>query len=130
MKLQIKIDGKTYEVEVDVLEEEESPPAASYVSYQPVSATPQSMVFNTQKRGAGAKRDASAEKTYRSPVTGIVIKVNVKVGQLVQANELIMVLEAMKMETSITAHQPGKVKSVSVVSGDSVKVNQVLVEFE
>jgi biotin carboxyl carrier protein len=41
-----------------------------------------------------------------------------------------MVLEAMKMETNVTAHLPGTVKSVHVAPGDSVKVNQILVEFE
>jgi propionyl-CoA carboxylase alpha chain len=40
------------------------------------------------------------------------------------------VLEAMKMENSVTAHRAGTVKSVSVAAGDSVKVNQMLVEFE
>jgi methylmalonyl-CoA carboxyltransferase 1.3S subunit len=40
------------------------------------------------------------------------------------------VLEAMKMETNVTAPVAGKVKSVSAQSGDGVKVNQVLVEFE
>jgi len=60
----------------------------------------------------------------------LVIKVNVKPGQQVEANQLIIVLEAMKMETSITAHHAGKVQSVHVAPGDSVKLNQVLVEFE
>ena len=59
-----------------------------------------------------------------SPVTGIVIKVNVKPGQEIQAGDLMIVLEAMKMETSITAHQAGKVKSVNVAAGDPVKVHQ------
>jgi len=41
-----------------------------------------------------------------------------------------MVLEAMKMETNVTAPGAGIVKSVNVTAGDSVKVNQVIVEFE
>jgi methylmalonyl-CoA carboxyltransferase small subunit len=41
-----------------------------------------------------------------------------------------LVLEAMKMETNVTAPVSGKVKSVTVKPGDAVKVNQVLVEFE
>jgi biotin carboxyl carrier protein len=41
-----------------------------------------------------------------------------------------VVLEAMKMETSVTAPIAGKVKSVKVVPGEAVKLNQVLVEFE
>jgi len=47
-----------------------------------------------------------------------------------QADELMVVLEAMKMETNITSPVAGKVKNVRLAQGDSVKVNQVVVEFE
>jgi methylmalonyl-CoA carboxyltransferase small subunit len=60
----------------------------------------------------------------------LVIKVNIEPGQEVMANDLIMVLEAMKMEANVTAPCTGKVKSVSVAPGDSVKVNQIIVEIE
>ena len=130
MKLQIKINGKTYEAEVEVLEDDESPrqpgtrphPQASTLS-QPMPA-PGAYTPSAAMGGIDAK-----EKIYRSPLTGLVIKVNVKPGQKVEANDLIMVLEAMKMETSITAHHAGKIKSVSVKPGDSVKLHQVLVEI-
>jgi biotin carboxyl carrier protein len=51
-------------------------------------------------------------------------------GQELKAGDLILVLEAMKMETSITAHHAGKVKSVNVKASEPVKLNQVLVELE
>jgi methylmalonyl-CoA carboxyltransferase 1.3S subunit len=130
LKLQIKIDGKTYTVEVEVMEEEEIPPPVSYASYQPVSATPTSAAFLSPKRAPVRKRDAADENNCLSPVNGIAIKVNVTVGQQVEPNDLIMVLEAMKMESSVTARRAGLVKSVNVVAGDSVRLNQVLVEFE
>ena len=63
-------------------------------------------------------------------MTGIVIKVNVEPGQAVRANDPVLVLEAMKMETNVTAPSAGRVKNVRVAQGDSVKVNQVVVEFE
>jgi methylmalonyl-CoA carboxyltransferase small subunit len=69
-------------------------------------------------------------KICRSPVTGLVIKVNVEPGQTVEQNDLLMVLEAMKMETQVTAMHQGTVKSVNVVAGNSVKVHQPLIEFE
>jgi len=43
--------------------------------------------------------------------TGVVIKVVVEPGQAIEANDLLMVLEAMKMETNVTAHNAGKVKT-------------------
>jgi biotin carboxyl carrier protein len=131
LKLQITIEGKTYEVEVDVLEEDGSARQPSYAPYQPAPATFQPMTFpGAQTPGAATEGDGDEEKLCRSPVTGLVIKVNVEPGQSVRANDLIVVLEAMKMETNVTAPLAGVVKSVSVAPGDSVKVNQVVVEFE
>ncbi len=127
MKLQITIDGKAYEVEVEVLDDEES-------------EAPGSAPVNTPKRASQVAADAltpsqggapgSEEKVCLSPVMGLVIKVNAKPGQAVEAGELMMVLEAMKMETNVTAPTPGTVKTIKVQPQDAVKVNQVLVEFE
>jgi methylmalonyl-CoA carboxyltransferase small subunit len=63
-------------------------------------------------------------------MAGIVVRVNVQIGQQIQFNDVLMVLEAMKMETNITAPVTGRVKSVDVSAGDAVQVNQVLVQFE
>jgi methylmalonyl-CoA carboxyltransferase small subunit len=131
LKLQISIDGKTYETEVEVLEDDTIQRQPSYGPYQPLHATVQSMPAASAKTPAPvAEENASEDKLCRSPVTGVVIKVNVETGQTIKANDLIMVLEAMKMETNVTASNAGKVKSVRVAQGDSVKVNQVVVEFE
>jgi methylmalonyl-CoA carboxyltransferase small subunit len=128
LKLQITINGKTYTAEVEVLEGDSTTRKSGADSHQSTSATPMPPIGAYTPASTSAKIDVS-EKLYRSPLTGLVIKVNVKPGQQVEANELIIVLEAMKMETSITAHHAGKVKSVKVAPGDSVKLNQVLVEF-
>lgn len=131
MKLQISIDGKTYETEVEVLEDDAMPRQPNYGPYHPLPATVQSMPASAAQSQAPAAGEAVDEKKVcRSPVTGIVIKVNVEPGQPIEANDPIMVLEAMKMETNVTAHGAGKVKNVRVAQGDSVKVNQVVVEFE
>jgi methylmalonyl-CoA carboxyltransferase small subunit len=79
---------------------------------------------------AGGEEHLDEHKVCRSPVTGIVISVNIGPGQAVQAGDLIVVLEAMKMETNLTAARAGKVKGINVAKGDAVKVGQVVVEFE
>lgn len=122
MKLQITIDGKAYEVEVEVLEDDASPRPPSYAQYQPVPAG--------QTQAQAIADDFDNDKVCRSPATGLVIKVNVEAGQAVEANELVMVVEAMKMETLVTAPRAATVKSVNAAPGDSVKMGQVLVEFE
>ena len=128
MKLQISIDGKTYETEVEVLEEDAMPRQPQYHPL-PAAARP-APAASAPPEAPAAEQPADEAKVCRSPVTGIVIKVNIEPGQTVQANEPILVLEAMKMETNVTAHCTGKVKNVRVAQGDSVKVNQVVVEFE
>jgi methylmalonyl-CoA carboxyltransferase small subunit len=51
-------------------------------------------------------------------------------GQTLQAGDILLVLEAMKMETNITAPIAGKVKEIKVKQGDSLQSGQVAVEFE
>lgn len=118
MKLQITIEGRAYAVDVELLEEDEAP--------EPEAAFPPPIAFAAPQCYL-TKADPNA---CSSPVTGLVIKVNVAPGQAVAAGELILVLEAMKMESNITAPRDATVKAVHVKPGDSVKTNQVLVEFE
>ena len=126
MKLQIGIDGKSYEVDVEVLEDDAAPRHAIVAPRQQAAAPAVSAPAPAQATAETAGED----KLIRSPVTGVVIKVNVAPGQAVQANDLVVVLEAMKMETNVTASGAGKVKNVRVAAGDAVKVGQVIVEFE
>jgi len=130
LKLQIGIDGKTYEVEVEVLEDDAIQRQPNYGPYPVVPATVSATAPAATTHPPPAQENLDEEKLCRSPVAGVVIKVNVVAGQSIQANDLIVVLEAMKMETNVTAPGTGKVKSVRVSPGDAVKVNQVVVEFE
>ncbi len=131
MKLQIAIDGKTYVVDVEVLEEDAIPRAPGYLPPFPGSATvPSIPVAGAPKIRPAAETHVEESKVCRSPVAGVVLRINVQPGQQLQPHDLMLVLEAMKMETNVTAPVAGKVKSVTVQSGDAVKVNQVLVEFE
>ena len=126
MKLQIKIDGKTYEAEVEVLEDEAGQPG-----YAPAAATDQPAPAPGAYTPVHSVEFHSAdEKQYRSPVMGLVIKVNVKPGQEVRPGDVMLVLEAMKMETSVTAHHAGRVKSVNAAPGIPVKLHQLLIELD
>jgi methylmalonyl-CoA carboxyltransferase small subunit len=131
LKLQIGINGKSYEVEVEVVEDDAAPRPPVFGSYPQVPATVQSTaVPASSPQPQASEEKADEDKLCRSPVAGVVIKVNVEAGQAIQADDLLMVLEAMKMETNVTAPNAGKVKNVRVAQGDAVKVNQVVVEFE
>ena len=131
MKLQIAIDGKNYEVDVEVIEDDETPRLPNYGPYQPFQATvPSSTAPSQQTASTTGTENIPEEKVSRSPVAGVVNKVNVKPGQDIKANDVLIVLEAMKMETNVAAAVDGKVKAIRVAQGDSVKVNQIVVELE
>jgi methylmalonyl-CoA carboxyltransferase small subunit len=130
MKLQISIDGQGYEVEVEVAEED-YPPQMQDNRPTPASATIQSTVLRTPpKPGASLDPHNHEAKLCRSPLAGIVVRVPVTPGQRLQLNDLMVVLEAMKMETAVTAPMAGTVKTVNVAPREAVKLNQVLVEFD
>ena len=129
MKLQIAIDGQRYEVEVEVAEED-YPPQIQDNRPAPAAATIQSTVLRTPPKPGSSDSDVDEAKLCRSPLAGTIVQVPVVPGQQLQVDDLIVVLEAMKMETAVTAPVDGKLKSVNVAPGEAVRANQVLVEFD
>jgi propionyl-CoA carboxylase alpha chain len=69
-------------------------------------------------------------KYLLSPMPGLLREVAVKVAQEVKAGEKLAVIEAMKMENILRADQDCKVKKISAAAGDSLAVDQVIIEFE
>jgi biotin carboxyl carrier protein len=129
LKLRITIDGKVYEAEVEILEAEESAPEYPEYPAAPPVFVPAAMP-DPALASVPSPEASNSENECRSPVTGMVIKVNVEAGQAVQPEEVVAVLESMKMEMQIAAPRAGVVKNVLVAPGSSVKVNQLLVEIE
>ena len=130
MKLNIAIDGQMYEVVVEVAEDDFQPQMQDNRP-TPAATTIQSVVLRTpHKPGSSPDSDNHEAKLCRSPLAGIVMHVPVTAGQYLEVNDLMVLLEAMKMETAVTAPVGGKLKSVNVEPGESVMLNQVLVEFD
>ena len=125
MRLRIKIEGKIYEAEVEILDSQESAP--EYPPYPPVQSTFVPASLPEQQVRVEPERDD--EKECRSPVAGMVMKVNVEPGQQVEPDAVVVVLESMKMEMQITRPQGGLVKRVFVAPGAAVKVDEVMLEF-
>ena len=65
-----------------------------------------------------------------APMPGLLTKLNVKAGDKVEAGQPVAVMEAMKMENILRAEKPAKVKATPVKAGESVAVDQVIMEFE
>jgi len=70
-----------------------------------------------------------ASKDLKSPLPGVIIKIEVEDEQEVQAGQGILILEAMKMENEIKSPFPGKIKKVLVRERQTVEKNQALVVF-
>jgi len=128
MKLNITVDGKTYEVDVEAVEPTAPSPLLRGL---PVGSAPVRVpAAPTPAPVAGDNKPVDEAKVCRSPVSGIVIRVAAQVGQSLQTGDVLLVLEAMKMETNITAPGPGKIAAIPVKEGDSVQSGQVVVELE
>jgi len=73
---------------------------------------------------------AQIVKDIKAPMPGLILDILVQVGDTVKEGDYLLVLEAMKMENTLTALGDGVVKSVSVLKGEKVEKNQLLIEIE
>jgi len=129
MKLKITLDGVTYEVDVEFMDEAGAPaPAAAPVAQPAPASTPQ--LKAAAKAPTAAKSAAGGDMTVTSPLSGTVFKILVKVGDSVGTGQDLIILEAMKMETNVVAAGPGTIKNIPVAEGDAVSQGQPLIEFE
>jgi biotin carboxyl carrier protein len=78
--------------------------------------------------GGGARQ--SGRQVVRAPMPGLVVRVNVEIGQQVAAGESVVVLQAMKMENDLGSPRDGTVAAVAVEAGQAVEQGQTLVELE
>ena len=84
-----------------------------------------------EKKGASRQRETGrVSPEIRSPMPGKILDVRVTVGDAVEAGQVLVLLEAMKMENALTAEGAGRVKKIHVAVGDLVDLGQVLVELE
>ena len=134
MKLKITVHGVAYEVDVEVLDAQDemqdpgSPLPRVANTSSPVAPAPAPANRAPAPASSGPSADPGAGVV--SPIAGTVLEIKCKVGDQVAAGQTLLVIEAMKMETAIAAPGAGRVKAVPVAPGDSVRENQMLVEFE
>lgn len=83
-----------------------------------------------RKSGGAVASGANSGNALKAPMQSTVVKIAVEVGQEVSEGELVVVLEAMKMEQPMTAHRSGKIKAIGAAVGETVPAGTVLLEFE
>ncbi len=132
MKLKITVHGVAYEVDVEVLDAKRD----EFGSTGSLPARPGSRREQAPAPAAApAARPQQSAPTatgsgVSSPIAGTVVEVKCKAGDEVTEGQELLVIEAMKMNTSIVAPVAGKIKAVLVAASDSVRESQQLVDFE
>lgn len=82
------------------------------------------------KKYMAAPKKVDYAKSVLSPMPGLIVNIAVEVGQVVVDGQDLYTIEAMKMQNNIKSQVDGKIKKIIMKSGDSVSVDQVLIEYE
>lgn len=132
MKVSVKIDGQTYDVEIQDINKR---PIVAMVDGETFEIHPETeLSASTSSEPAPVEvtetiAKAVSGKALLAPLPGTVTEIFVLPGAQVEAGQPVCVIEAMKMKNTIHADRTGTVASVLISPGQSVKHKQVLVEF-
>ena len=111
----VNVNGTQYQVAVEEIDAAQAQQASAAAPAQPAAAP-----------AAPAKAAPAGGVTVNSPMPGNILSVNVKDGDAIKAGQLLMILEAMKMENEILAPADGTVSNVSVAKGSTVEAGTLL----
>ena len=109
----IKVNGKSYRVELEAIEQVETVP-----------------LEEKKKVEQNKKIVDSGANNVVSPIQGQVVNVKVKVGDKVQKGDVVVIVEAMKLENEVVSPFEGTVKEVLVTKGQNVKAKDVIMVIE
>lgn len=123
MKYVVTINGKQYDVEVEKVSGGYKPMSMG-AKAAPAPAAPKAAPAPAAPKAAPV---SAGDNTVTSPMPGTILGVKVKEGDAVKAGQLVVILEAMKMENEIVAPADGVVASVAVKEGDTVETDATLV---
>lgn len=139
-----RINGNLYTVKVGDIDNNLAKVEVNGVPYKvELEKTDKPVTIVTKPRPSAAPRTDSGAKVIakpqaapaggyqvKAPLPGVVVGLNVKVGDTVKAADTVVMLEAMKMENAIHAGRDGKVASVNVAQGEAVLEGAVLITLE
>ncbi len=117
----VNVNGTSYEISVEEITAEEAKKSAAAAPSAPAPAPAPAPASAPASEGA---------TTVSSPMPGTILSVSVSAGSTVKKGDILMILEAMKMENEIMAPCDGRVASVGVQQGASVKTGDMLCVIE
>lgn len=127
-RLNVTVEGKTYEVEVEILEEGGVAPAPRRASSSGGSRIAAPIAAPKPKAAPAPATAGGGGGTVGSPLAAVVVSIDVNIGDAVTEGHKLITLEAMKMNTIVVAPAAGTVKAVHVKAGDGVEEGQALIE--
>ncbi len=127
-RLRITVNGVTYEVEVEVLQDDDESALQAPTSINAVPPPPRVPTAPTASP-ATPPTNPTGPGVLVSPIAGIVAEIKVKVGDQVKENDPLVVIEAMKMNSNVSSPVAGTIRAINVKVGDSVRQGQPLLEF-
>ncbi len=128
-KYRITLEGKTYEMEIELVSEEGAPQPVVKKAYKEFRSEPKDPTVNVIDPSA-RKQTVNDTGTVAAPMPGTVLKIVKAAGEAVKAGELVLVLEAMKMENEILAPADGVIAKMLCEVGGTVAGGDVLFEVK
>jgi biotin carboxyl carrier protein len=130
----LQVDGETYKIELPKAEHGKMIPVkvneASFRVEVTISGERKAMISfeptTAAARKTGANRKVVVEGAVAAPMTGKIVNVKVKKGDQVKANQVLCIIEAMKMENEITAPKAGTIQEMNVTDGMPVNEGEIL----
>ncbi len=124
----VSVNGTKYEVEVQsntlMKPKPAKPVQVAPATYSAAPAVTPAKIVQAAPSGGGSATP------LKSPLPGVILDVKVREGETVKEGQLLMILEAMKMENNIDAHKSGVIKRIEKRQGDSVLESDVLLTIE
>ena len=127
MKYEINFGGRTYEVEVELAEPMTASEFQTYAPAAPAAPAAAPAEVPAAAPAAAAPAVTGTGEAVTAPMPGNILKVNAAVGQAVKEGDVLVVLEAMKMENEIMAPKAGTVTQVLVSKGSTVDTGAPMV---
>lgn len=129
-KFMINVNGNSYEVEVEEVKDGVRQSAQLAAAPAPAAAAPIPAAAPAPAPAPAPAKEvavSAGQEVVESPMPGTILRIEVKEGQDVKAGDILLILEAMKMENEILAPSSGRVVSIATSAGSSVDTGDKLV---
>lgn len=125
-RFRVNVDGQFFEVEVEEIEAGAAAPVKAAMNLTP-PASPSVTTAPKQTAAPAKPVTNGASNSIKAPMPGSILSVKVKEGDQVKAGQVLLILEAMKMENEIVAPKDGVINKIYIATGQSVSTNDPMI---